>query len=87
MQEQTAPFGIDRASVYDFTDIERRWQAWWDERQAFRVDDVPTDDRPKYYVLEMFPYPSGSIHVGHVRNYTLGDVVARYKRANGYNDV
>ena len=85
MQEQTAPFGIDRASVYDFTDIERRWQAWWDERQAFRVDDVPTDDRPKYYVLEMFPYPSGSIHVGHVRNYTLGDVVARYKRANGYN--
>ena len=85
MQEQTVPSGADRASAYDFTDIERRWQASWDERQAFRVDDVPADDRPKYYVLEMFPYPSGSIHVGHVRNYTLGDVVARYKRANGYN--
>ena len=85
MQEQTAPSGTDRANAYDFTDIERRWQARWDEQQAFRVEDVPSDARPKYYVLEMFPYPSGSIHVGHVRNYTLGDVVARYKRANGYN--
>ena len=85
MQEQAAPSSAGGSAAYEFADIERRWQARWDERQAFRVEDVPSDARPKYYVLEMFPYPSGSIHVGHVRNYTLGDVVARYKRANGYN--
>src|SRR3954466_13592346 len=77
--------GAGEGQRYDFRAAEPRWQQAWADRRCFQVEDVPADGRPKYYVLEMFPYPSGNIHMGHVRNYTLGDVVARYKRARGYS--
>ncbi len=68
---------------YNARDAEPRWQRTWEERGIFSARN--DDPRPKYYVLEMFPYPSGRIHMGHVRNYAMGDVVARYRRARGHN--
>ena len=68
---------------YDFKSIEPKWQNYWAQHNFFKVLEDP--GRPKYYDLEMFPYPSGNLHMGHVRNYAIGDVVARFKSMNGYN--
>ncbi len=68
---------------YDFTQIEEKWQKYWEEKQLFKT--VEDESKEKYYVLEMFPYPSGKLHMGHVRNYSIGDVVARFKKMDGYN--
>ncbi|MGO8737952.1 leucine--tRNA ligase [Rhodoblastus sp.] len=72
-----------RPERYNTREVEPKWQKIWRERKTFETSNA--DGRPKYYVLEMFPYPSGRIHMGHVRNYAMGDVVARVMRAKGYN--
>lgn len=64
-------------------EIEPKWQKYWDEHKLYKTSD--NDDKSKYYVLEMFPYPSGNLHMGHVRNYSIGDVVARFKKMQGFN--
>ena len=68
---------------YSFKEIEKKWQKYWEENDCFHTED--DESKKKYYCLEMFPYPSGKLHMGHVRNYSIGDVVARFKKMDGYN--
>ncbi len=68
---------------YNFKEIEKKWQKYWEENDCFHTEE--DESKKKYYCLEMFPYPSGKLHMGHVRNYSIGDVVARFKKMDGYN--
>jgi len=78
-----SPSSTKDSNRYDFNTIEARWQKHWHNHKTFKVSENP--GQKKYYLLEMFPYPSGRIHMGHVRNYSIGDVIARFKRMSGFN--
>lgn len=69
---------------YDFKEVEAKWQKKWADGNIFKTENS-VHGKENYYVLEMLPYPSGKLHVGHARNYTIGDVISRYKRMKGYN--
>ena len=76
----------NRNPEYDFTEIEKRWQKKWDEEKTFHAETSAPSKNGKYYILDMFPYPSGAgLHIGHPEGYTASDIIARYKWANGYN--
>ena len=75
---------ISEDKNYDFNSVESKWQSFWEKENTFSVKNA-IGNKPKFYCLEMFPYPSGRIHMGHVRNYAIGDAVARFKRLKGFN--
>ena len=70
--------------MVDFNKIAKKWQKKWEEKKIFQVKE--DSKKKKFYCLEMYPYPSSTLHMGHLRNYSLGDALARYKRMNGFND-